>query len=118
MARPPRIPVWLQWEQRLMYFVTLCVKHRKHVLATPSIFAAIEQFCRENTKWKTTAAVIMPDHMHALVSPKLERDERITQFSAALKRFVRAETGADWQWQHGVFDRLLRRNESAESKRI
>jgi len=35
-----------------------------------------------------------------------------------LKRFVRRETNAAWKWQDGVFDRLLRRDESAESKWI
>jgi len=31
---------------------------------------------------------------------------------------VRRETKAAWKWQDGVFDRLLRRDESAESKWI
>ena len=57
----------------------------------------------------------MPDHLHALVSP-LDRDARVTQFSAALKRFVLREVKLDWKWQDGVFDRLLRWEESAESK--
>ena len=116
MARPPRIPMWLQSDQRVTYFVTLCVKDRRHVLAQRNVFAAIERFCRENENWNTIAAVVMPDHIHALVSPKLNRDERITRFSAALKRFISRETRATWQWQHGVFDRLLRRQEFGESK--
>ena len=29
---------------------------------------------------------------------------------------MRKEVGADWQWQPGCFDRLLRREESAEEK--
>lgn len=61
---------------------------------------------------------MMPNHLHAIVSPKLIREERITQFSAGLKRFVRKRCGADWEWQQGVFDRLLRRDEFLESKWI
>ena len=118
MARPPRIPVWLQWDQRVIYFVTLCVRNRKHVLVEPNIFAAIKRFCCDNSNWNRIAAVIMPDHIHVITSPKIDRDQRVTQFSAGLKRFVRRETAALWQWQHGVFDRLLRREESAESKWI
>jgi REP element-mobilizing transposase RayT len=102
----------------VVYFVTLCVRDRKSVLAQPNIFGAVNQFCRDNSNWNTIAAVIMPDHLHALVSPKNKREEQITQFSAGLKRFVGREVAATWQWQHGVFDCLLRREESAESKWI
>lgn len=57
----------------------------------------------------------MPDHLHALVAPR-DRDAKITQYSAGLKRQVRRQTQAEWKWQDGVFDRLLRREESAEAK--
>jgi putative transposase len=116
MARPPRIPVWLQWNQRVIYFVTLCVRNPKEVLAEPKIFAANKRFCCDNPNWNTIAAVVMRDRLHMLVSPKHRREERVTQFSAGLKRFVRPEVPSLWQWQHGVFDRLLRREESAQSK--
>jgi REP element-mobilizing transposase RayT len=53
------------------------------VLAQRNVFAAIKRFCSENEHWNTIAAVVMPDHIHALVSPKLNRDERITRLSAA-----------------------------------
>jgi len=56
----------------------------------------------------------MPDHLHALVCPLKNREAKIKQFSAGLKRFVRSETQAAWKWQDGVFDRLLRKNEFAE----
>jgi REP element-mobilizing transposase RayT len=116
MARPPRIPVWLPWGQSVIYFITICVEKRKPVLANPNTFSAIEEFCDANTNWNTIAAVIMPDHIHALVAPTVDRDQRVTQFSAGLKRFVLRQTDASWRWQDGVFDRLLRRNESAQSK--
>jgi len=58
----------------------------------------------------------MPDHLHALVCPLKNREAKITQFSAGLKRFVRSQTHATWKWQEGVFDRLLRKDEFAESK--
>jgi putative transposase len=118
MARPPRIPVWLSWDQSVIYFITLCVEQRKAVLAQPKVFAAIQRFCADNRKWTTIAAVTMPDHFHALVAPQLDRDQRVTQFSAGLKRFVCKQCNAQWKWQDGVFDRLLRRDEFANSKWI
>jgi REP element-mobilizing transposase RayT len=80
------------------------------------VFGAVLKFCDLHEDWQTLAAVVMPDHFHALVRPQASRDAKITQYSAGLKRFVRRETNATWKWQDGVFDRLLRRNESAESK--
>ena len=102
MARPPRIPIWLKHDQVVTYFVTLCVEDRRSVLANPAAFRAIQTFCRANANWRTIAAVAMPDHFHASV--------------CSLKRFVRSQTQATWKWQDDVFDRLLRKDEFAESK--
>jgi REP element-mobilizing transposase RayT len=116
MARPPRIAVWLRDDQTVTYFITLCVEERRSVLANPTAFEAIRTFCRANKNWRTIAAVAMPDHFHAVVCPTKDREAKITQFSAGLKRFVRSQTQAAWKWQEGVFDRLLRRDEFAETK--
>ncbi|SRR5581483_1161906 len=118
MARPPRIPVWLPWDQSVIYFITICVSQRKSVLANERIFQIVRQFCDENKNWSTIALTVMPDHIHALVAPVRDRDDRITQFTAGLKRFVRREANAEWKWQDGVFDRLLRSEESIQSKWI
>jgi len=115
MARPPRIPVWLPLEQSVIYFITICVESRLQALNNPQVLTVVKDYCTTNSKWQTLAAVIMPDHLHALVSP-LDREAPVAQFSAGLKRFVRREINADWKWQDGVFDRLFRREESAESK--
>ena len=115
-GRPPRIAVWLREDQTVTYFITLCVEERRSVLANPTAFDAIQTFCRANENWRAIAAVAMPDHFHALVCPTKDREAKITQFSAGLKRFVRSQTQAAWKWQDGVFDRLLRKDEFAESK--
>ena len=36
--------------------------------------------------------------------------------SGAIKRWMRQDVKADWSWQPGSFDRLLRREESLEEK--
>jgi putative transposase len=115
MARPPRIPVWLPQNQEVVYFITICVAGRHQVLNTPQVFTTVKNYCAANPGWQTLAAVVMPDHLHGLVSP-LDRDAPIIQFSAGLKRFVRRTVNPEWKWQEGVFDRLLRREESAEAK--
>ena len=118
MARPPRIPVWLPLDQTVTYFITICVNGRLSALNNREVFGAVVKFCDRHEQWETVAAVVMPDHWHALVRPVANRDAKITQYSAGLKRFVRRETKAAWKWQDGVFDQLLRRDESAEPKWI
>ncbi len=42
MAEPPRLSaIRLPWENSIIYFVTICVKDRRKVLATPAVFEAI-----------------------------------------------------------------------------
>jgi REP-associated tyrosine transposase len=116
MARPPRIPVRLPSGQTVTYFITICVAQRLPVLANETVFNIVEEFCASCEQWSTSCAVIMPDHLHALIQPKECRDIKPTTFSTPLKRIVRQQTNANWQWQDGVFDRLLRKNEFAEAK--
>jgi putative transposase len=123
MAHPPRIPVWLPDKQSVIYFVTICVADRKPVLANDGAFNAF----KIAKDWTVLAAVLMPDHLHVIVTPTEDREARIGDFSAALKRWVREEivkhgkrsacpTTAHWQWQPGCFDRLLRSDESLQDK--
>jgi len=64
--------------------------------------------------------VVMPDHLHLLVSPLQQRGQSVGNLSGALKRWIGegmplAEQRA-WNWQAGVFDRLLRKGELAHQK--
>jgi REP-associated tyrosine transposase len=58
----------------------------------------------------------MPDHLHVFASPTDARDAKLGNFSAALKRWIRRELNASWNWQPGCFDRLLRSDESLHEK--
>ncbi len=127
MAHPPRIPVWLPDDREVIYFVTICVADRKRVLANDHAFAAFKIVASKLKHWEIVAAVLMPDHLHVLVAPTEDRNADVGNFSAALKRWMREEmnkdgkrsacpTTADWRWQAGCFDRLLRSDESLEEK--
>ena len=104
MAQPPRIPV-----------LTICVDKKKKVLANADFFSKLQKALLQIQYWRVEAGVVMPDHMHFLAWP-LSRDEEPTRFSAMLKRLAKAEPPEDCKWQRGVFDRLLRSDESAEEK--
>jgi putative transposase len=114
MGRPPRIPVWLGLDQPVIYFITFCVRDRRSVLANTAAFSAFRAAI-DRPEWNVIAAVLMPDHVHLLAAPN-ERDGQVGALSAAIKRRMRRQLKAAWQWQPGCFDRLLRREESAEEK--
>ena len=114
MGHPPRIPVLLGLDQSVIYFVTFCVAGRRHVLDNYDAFAAFRHAIT-GLEWRVIAAVLMPDHVHLLAGPT-DRDRAVGDLSAAIKRRMRKALNADWAWQPGCFDRLLRREESAEEK--
>jgi Transposase and inactivated derivatives len=115
MGHPPRVPVWIGWEKSVIYFITICVAHRKPVLANNAAFSAFKRAVARLRHWKVLAAVLMPDHLHVVVAPE-DRDAKVGNFSGALKRWIREELGASWKWQPGCFDRLLRSDESLHEK--
>jgi putative transposase len=115
MAHPPRIPVWLPAEMSVVYFVTLCVKNRPAVLANTEAYSAFTHAVARLQRWRVIAAVLMPDHLHAIVCP-LDRNESAGEFSGLIKRWMRQELQAAWEWQPGCFDHLLRSEESAQQK--
>jgi putative transposase len=116
MGHPPRIPVWLRWDQSVVYFVTICVKNRRPVLANEEAFAAFKDAASKLRDWTVLAAVLTPDHLHVLVSPTEDREAKLGDFSAAIKRWMRKDLRASWNWQPGSFDRLLRSDESMQDK--
>jgi putative transposase len=113
MGHPPRIPVWLADEQSIIYSVTICVADRKPVLANDSAFNAFKVAAKLE-QWNVLAAVLMPDHLHVIIAPTEDREARVGDFSAAVKRWMREEIQKDGQ--PGCFDRLLRSDESLQDK--
>ena len=129
MGHPPRIPVWLRWEQSVIYFVTICVANRKPVLANENAFVAFKNATARMRDWTVLAGILMPDHLHIIVAPTKDREAKLGNFAAAMKRWMRQEMVGDvkrgacpttialeWNWQPGCFDRLLRSGESLHNK--
>ena len=124
VSRPPRIPNWLPWEQRTIYFITFCVEKRKPVLANGPTWRTCRAVFERLDQWRILSAIAMPDHLHILAAP-LGRDASIGDFAKWFKRWFNEEYRAsdcrpsvsdgrpmDWRWQEGCFDRLLRSDES------
>ena len=120
MAETPRLSeITLPEEKSIIYFVTLCVKDRRKVLANAKMFDAVKRAIQELRRWDVLAAVIMPEHVHFIVGPREDRGLSIGDFATGLKRLVRKSLGSQgWEWQRGCFDHLLRLDENLESKWI
>jgi len=116
MGHPLRIPVWLQWDQRVVYFITFCVADRAKVLDNERAFDAFKSAVSKLRGWSVIAALVMPDHIHLLAAPDEDREAKVGDLIGALKRWTRQTLNARWQWQPGSFDRLLRREESMYDK--
>jgi putative transposase len=116
MGHPPRIPVWLQWDQRVTYFITFCVANRAKALNNEKAFRAFKGAVSKVPNWSVIAALLMPDHIHILATPDEDREAKVGDLVGAVKRWMRQDLQAPWRWQAGSFDRLLRREESAYEK--
>ncbi len=116
MGHPPRIPVWLRWERSVVYFVTICVANGECVLANPETFAAFKNAVAKLRDWTVLAAILMPDHLHVIAAPTEDREAKVGNLSAAIKRWMRQKLNASWKWQASCFDRLLRSDESLGEK--
>ena len=120
MGEPPRLSaILLPWEKSVIYFVTMCVKDRRNVLANSQVFDAIKATITRLRKWHVLAGVVMPDHAHWIVSPAEDRGLSVGDFSTGFKRVLRKTLGLQpWEWQRGCFDRLLRSDENLRNKWI
>ena len=80
MGHPPRVPVWLPSNQRVIYFVTICVANRQRVLANETAFKAFKAAVGKLDNWNVLAAMLMPDHLHVIAAPLNNRDAKLGNF--------------------------------------
>lgn len=86
MGHPPRIPVWLRWDQSVVYFVTICMAKRRPVLANDDAFIAFTTAAAKLRDWMILAAILMPDHLHLIATPTDDREAKLGNLSGAIKR--------------------------------
>ena len=117
MARPPRIPVMLPWECKVVYFITICVVPRCDALANDGAWKTVCATLARLDKWNIHCIMTMPDHIHILSAPR-ERELSVAAFLKWFKRWFNESYHAceKWRWQPGGFDRLLRTSESVHEK--
>jgi REP-associated tyrosine transposase len=117
MRRPPRIPVMLPWECKVIYFITICIAPRCNALANASAWETICGTLKRLNKWNMYCIMTMPDHIHLLTAPR-DRELSVAAFLKWFKRWFNESYDAreKCRWQPGGFDRLLRTSESVREK--
>jgi len=106
-----------------LYFLTICVRHRRPVFADPVLFAVLAQTWQESEAmygWLVGRYVVMPDHVHFFACPASKDSRSLSLFVGSWKRWTQKrirESGlARFGWQAEFFDHLLRSNESYDEK--
>ena len=113
------------WIEPPLYFLTICVAGRRPILANDQAFDILRgEFgaARERYGWTVGRFVVMPDHLHFFcMSDDLPGSSSLSRFIGGFKqwsakRIVHAKGVSPPLWQEQFFDRLLRSDESYESK--
>ena len=98
-----------------VYFITACTHERRSLLANPEIHRAFREFSRKAEQRGVFMGryVLMPDHLHALLSFS-PSDKPIRRIISKWKEWTAKQTGI--QWQLDFFEHRLRHDESRRQK--
>jgi putative transposase len=107
-------PFWIGSDAE--FFLTICAEPRdKNHFCHPKIGAAILDFIRlynERHHWFCDVAVLMPDHIHLLVS--FPPEKTVSQVVGLWKRGLAKSSGI--KWQRNFFEHRMRHDESMQQK--
>ena len=113
---PHDLPLWVD-PQRKIYFITInCRERFSNQLASPEISARIFETVRhrqENFLWWPHLFLLMPDHLHALISFP-PSGQPVQSVISQWKEWTAKAIGI--VWQRDFFEHRLRRDESRRQK--
>jgi putative transposase len=113
---PHDVPLWLH-PSREDYFITICCQQRgRNQLANPTVAAALIDTIKHRNErqiWYAHLAVIMPDHVHLIVTFGAI-DKRIQTIVSKWKEWTAKALGV--RWQRDFFEHRLRKEESFREK--
>lgn len=114
MKLPHVIPGWVREEA--VFFITICCQRRGiDQLCDPVVADCLLEataFRQRMGRWHVHLLLLMPDHLHALVS--FPRTERMRRVISTFKEMTAKRAGIGWQ--RDFFDHRLRARESYEQK--
>ena len=103
------------WVNHGIFFVTInCRERGGRLLIAGGVSETIQNAATfyHGRRWWVHLWLIMPDHIHALLS--FPQTEEMRKVVGDWKRFVAGKTGIEWQ--KGFFDHRLRRDETFEER--
>jgi putative transposase len=107
------IPPWVDDGALFHIRIALDREQKQRVLTDPPLARALldsANLYQQNERWHLTILLLMPDHLHALLS--FPRDESMSSVISDWKRFHARSNGV--LWQEGYFDHRLRDDERGE----
>jgi putative transposase len=114
-GRPAHQPIHGNGNKSIIVFVTVCVDHRRPVLATPEMHELVQASWRKADVWLVGRYVLMPDHIHLFCAPGTNPPESLTRWIAYWKRLVAFGVCGSF-WQKNFWDTQLRRGDSYSAK--
>ena len=113
---PHDLPLWID-PRREIYFISInCQKRFHNQLALPDISKRLLETVRhrqEKFLWWPHLFLLMPDHLHALISFPLS-DKPLQTVVSKWKEWTAKELGI--RWQRDFFEHRLRHDESHRQK--
>ncbi len=111
---PHEIPSWAADDS--IFFITISCRERgKNQLCAPHVTAPLFEtvaFRQGRGDWFVHLLLLMPDHVHALIS--FPRDRSMKTVISQWKEIAAKQTGI--KWQRDFFDHRLRAGESFREK--
>jgi putative transposase len=108
-----------QGNRRVIVFLTVCVRNRRRLLATPEAHVAIVESWQRSTHWLVGRYVIMPDHLHLFCAPGTLPMQPLNAWVRYWQNlFTRAWPQPNEKpiWQKEFWDRQLRSGDSYNQK--
>jgi putative transposase len=113
---PHEVPLWVHPSGE-NYFITVCCRQRGlNQLANPSLGPALIDTIKhrnERRRWYAHVAVIMPDHVHLIITFGT-LDTRTQTTVSKWKEWTAKSLGV--RWQRDFFEHRLRKQESFREK--
>jgi REP element-mobilizing transposase RayT len=112
-----QVPSWV--EDGALFHIRIAIDRtcRQQPLTDPELAGAILQsamFYQENHRWHITLFVLLPDHLHALLTFPI--NEAMSRVVGGWKRFHARKNRVIWQ--EGYFDHRLRDDERGQQLSI
>ena len=109
-------PDWV--DTNATYFITINCKQRGKAQLTADdmpqkIFDSV-QFYHDSHRWWPEIFLLMPDHLHALISFSWDQKKGINTVLSSWKRFIARKYGIEWQIDY--FDHRIRNESDHEDK--